>query len=147
MPATRHLVFILGDQLDEHSAALTDFDPQRDQIFMAEVVEESTHVWSSKTRTAFFFAAMRHFAEAQQQRGFPVDYARIGTHDFATLCDALTAAIKRFQPTKIIMIEPGDWRIEQALLALGKQLKVPFAIREDQHFLISRHEFSDWAKS
>ena len=145
--ATRHLVFILGDQLDKHSAALTDFDPQCDQIFMAEVVEESTHVWSSKTRTAFFFAAMRHFSEAQQQRGFPVDYAQIGTHDFATLYDALTDAIKRFQPTKIIMVEPGDWRIEQALLALGKQLMVPLAIREDQHFLISRHEFSDWAKS
>jgi len=142
---TRHLIFILGDQLDENSAALTDFDPQLDQIFMAEVVAESTHVWSSKTRTAFFFSAMRHFAKAQQGRGFPVDYAAIGAHKFATLSDALTDAITRFRPAKIIMVEPGDWRIEQALIALGEHLKLPIAMREDQHFLISRLEFAEWA--
>ena len=35
----RHLVLILGDQLDEASSALSDFDPQQDALWMAEVAE------------------------------------------------------------------------------------------------------------
>ena len=42
--SVRHLVIVLGDQLDEDSSALTDFDPQQDAVWMAEVDEESTHV-------------------------------------------------------------------------------------------------------
>ena len=55
----RHLVLILGDQLDEEASALRDFDPQRDAIWMAEVNEESTHVTSAKQRTTVFLSAMR----------------------------------------------------------------------------------------
>lgn len=48
MPAPRDLVVVLGDQLDIDAAAFDDFDPARDAVWMAEVAEESTHVWSSK---------------------------------------------------------------------------------------------------
>ena len=41
--SVRHLVIVLGDQLDEDASALTDFDPQQDAVWMAEVDEESTH--------------------------------------------------------------------------------------------------------
>ena len=40
----RHLVLILGDQLDPSAAVFDDFDPAQDAIWMAEVAEESTHV-------------------------------------------------------------------------------------------------------
>ena len=40
----RHLVLILGDQLNLDSTALADFDPTQDIIWMAEVMEESTPV-------------------------------------------------------------------------------------------------------
>jgi deoxyribodipyrimidine photolyase-related protein len=43
----RHLVIVLGDQLDAESSALQDFDPAQDVVWMAEVAEESNHVWSS----------------------------------------------------------------------------------------------------
>jgi len=51
----RHLV--LGDQLDLASAALYGFDPMRDRIWMAEVPEESTQVWSHKARIALILVA------------------------------------------------------------------------------------------
>lgn len=35
----RHLVLILGDQLDPASAALDGFDPARDRLWLAEVPE------------------------------------------------------------------------------------------------------------
>ena len=59
--STRHLIVVLGDQLDADAAAFDGFDPGRDVVAMAEVAAESEHVWSAKSRTALFLAAMRHF--------------------------------------------------------------------------------------
>ena len=38
----RHLIIVLGDQLDEFATIFDTFDPLQDVIFMAEVLEEST---------------------------------------------------------------------------------------------------------
>ena len=54
----RHLVLVLGDQLDAESAAFDGFDPHRDAILQMEVREEATYVPQHKRRLAFFFAAM-----------------------------------------------------------------------------------------
>jgi deoxyribodipyrimidine photolyase-related protein len=70
----RHLVVVLGDQLDRNSTVLDGFDPARDRIWMAEVAEESTHVPSHQARIVLFLAAMRHFADELRARGWPVDY-------------------------------------------------------------------------
>ena len=48
--SVRSLVLVLGDQLDAESSALDGFDPHRDVIWMAEVAEESEHVWTSKPK-------------------------------------------------------------------------------------------------
>ena len=61
---TRALVLVLGDQLDLHASGLDGFDPRQDRVLMAEVEEESTHIWSSQQRIALFLSAMRHFAES-----------------------------------------------------------------------------------
>ena len=149
MKKCRHLVFVLGDQLNIDSAALADIDPDRDIVLMAEVREESTHVWSAKTRTAFFFAAMRHFAESLRARKLKVDYRAIDKtvkSKFASLVDVLADAITQYKPEKIVMVEPGDWRIEQQLLAFAKSKNLALVMREDRHFMCSRAEFSEWAK-
>jgi len=57
MTTTRQrLILILGDQLDEDASALRDFDPSHDTVWMAEVLEESTHIPSSKQRTTVFLS-------------------------------------------------------------------------------------------
>lgn len=146
MNPCRHLVFVLGDQLDDQSSVFTDFDPSQDLVFMAEVREESTHVWSTKPRTAFFFAAMRHFADALRKKKITVDYQRIGMHDSEGLDTALAEAIKRHQPQKILMVESGDWRVGQTLRAFATASKVKMSLREDTHFMCSRREFAEWAR-
>jgi hypothetical protein len=83
----RHLVLILGDQLDRRSAALDGFDPTCDAIWMAEVAEEATHVWSHKARIAIFLSAMRHFRDWLRQQGYTVHYH--------ALDDPPTAAVSR----------------------------------------------------
>ncbi len=76
----RRLVIILGDQLDPASAAFDGFDPERDLVWMAELPEESTHVWSHKARITYFLSAMRHFAETLEARAIPLRYLRLGEH-------------------------------------------------------------------
>ena len=75
--ALRHLVVVLGDQLDLEAAAFDGFDSTHDAVWMAEVDEESTHVWSSKQRIALFLSGMRHFAQALEEAGRPVHYHRL----------------------------------------------------------------------
>ena len=143
--ATRHLILILGDQLSLDNPALQGFDRLRDRILMVEAAGEGAHVWSHKARIAVFLAAMRHFAGALRSRDWPVEYWALGEHAHGRLCEAWAAAIARFQPDKVIVCEPGEWRLEQDLHALEKATGVPVVQREDTHFLISRADFTRWA--
>ena len=77
LPPLRHLVIVLGDQLDLQSAAFDGFDADRDAIWMAEVAEEAPHVWSHKARIALFLSAMRHFRDALRRRGWTVLYREL----------------------------------------------------------------------
>lgn len=121
------------------------FDPERDVICMAEVREESEHVWSTKPRTAYFLSAMRHFRDELELRGFPLDYLRLGTHAFSSLSAAFTDAIRRHRPERIIVMETGDYRVEQALNEMAQLAGVPIEWRMDLHFYINRADFARWA--
>ena len=91
----RHLVLILGDQLDDDASALTDFDPEQDAIWMAEVDEESTHVASSKQRTTVFLSAMRHHAAHLRAKGWQVIYSELDDlNNTGTLSGELEKAIR-----------------------------------------------------
>lgn len=148
LPAkVRHLVVVLGDQLDAQSAALQDFDATQDLVWMAEVAQESTHVWSAKQRIAVFLSAMRHFAEALRQRGLPVLYTRLDAPDNAgTLAGELGKAIVQWQPAALVMTAPGDWRVWQSLRAVAKQHDLALDARDDTHFFSTVREFSAHAQ-
>ena len=111
----RHLILILGDQLDEDSSAFDGFDPAQDRVLMVEAFEESTHVWSHKIRTTLFLSAMRHFAESLRQRGWQVDYRALDSHGDKALADGLLAAMVQHQPQAVIGVEPGDLRVRQQI--------------------------------
>ena len=144
---TRNLVLVLGDQLDEQSSALTDFDPQSDRIWMAEVDAESTHVPSSKQRTTLFLSAMRHFAERLRDKGWPVVYRLLDDEQNAgSLAEELALAIRQYRPSQLVMTAPGDWRVWQQLRATAAQHGVPFDIRDDDHFYCTVREFKAHAE-
>ena len=72
-----NLILVLGDQLDRRSSAFDGFDRDRDRVWMAEVAEESTHVWTHKARITVFLSAMRHFRAGLQEEGITVDYTEL----------------------------------------------------------------------
>ena len=156
----RHLILILGDQLDAQSSAFEGFDPAQDAVLMIEAREESTHVWSHKIRTTLFLSAMRHFAQDLRSRGWPVVYRQLDREGDATLAAGVQNAIAQFQPEAVIGVEPGDWRVRRSLenaidsiapradsvrAAGPKPLKNKLIWRDDAHFLCSLPEFKKWA--
>lgn len=144
----RNLVVVLGDQLDANSAAFDGFDPTQDIVWMAEVAEESTHVWSSKIRIVVFLAAMRHFRAALERRkGWRVDYGLLDDADNqGNLGAELKRAVRRHNPDRIVMVEAGDHRVEQAMMDAADASKVEIELREDRHFYATREDFVDHAK-
>ncbi len=143
----RHLVIVLGDQLDHESSAFDDFDAARDAVWMAEVAEESEHVWSTKQRIAVFLAAMRHFAAELTNAGRPLHYAKLdarGTR--GSLAEQLAADLKRLKPEGLIVTEPGEWRVREALREVAETTGIPLEIREDRHFFSTVAEFDAHAE-
>ena len=137
------MVIVLGDQLDLEASAFDGFEASRDAVWMAEVSGESTHVWSSKPRTAMFLAAMRHFALALRDAGRPLHYRRLDADDNrGTLAAELQAAIESLQPARLVMTAPGDWRVLQAIKAVAASCGLPLDVREDRHFLVTTAEFA-----
>ncbi len=147
MAELRSLIVVLGDQLDLDASGFDDFDASVDAVWMAEVAEESTHVWSSKPRTVMFLAAMRHFALALQHAGRPLHYTRLeAPGNGGSLAAQLQADILRLAPARLVMTAPGDWRVLEAIKTVAAASKLPLDIREDRHFFSSVRDFAAHAK-
>jgi deoxyribodipyrimidine photolyase-related protein len=142
----RNLVLVLGDQLDAASAAFADFDPAQDLVWMAEVAHEATHAWSTKARIAVFLAAMRHFREALEARGFRVHYRQLDRHDASTLEDALARDLQLLRPERVVAVKPGEWRLAQSLPEVARAAGCAWSERPDLHFYCDPQEFADWAR-
>lgn len=150
-PPLRHLVLLLGDQLDPDSAAFEGFDPAQDRVLMIEARGEGDLVWSHKARLALFLSAMRHAAEALRAAGRPVEYLRLdaptGARDETSLSARLHATLERLRPQGLVVMEPGEWRLARALEATAREAGVPLIPRVDRHFMVSRAEFAAWARN
>jgi len=146
----RHLVLVLGDQLDLDASAFDDFDPELDAVWMAEAAEESTHVWSSKQRIAIFLSAMRHFAQALRKAGRPLHYSQM--EDVSTpgkeesLAAKLRTDLAALNPQRVVMTAPGDWRVLQQLKNVIEAAGLTLEICEDRHFFTTVRDFAAHAK-
>ena len=147
MAAVRHLVLVLGDQLDLQAAAFDGFDNAQDAVWMAEVAEESTHVWSAQQRIALFLAAMRHFADALREAGRPLHYRRLDEPgNRGQLAEELRATLAALKPQRVLMTAPGDWRVWQSLKAVVERAGLALEVCEDRHFFNTVREFAAYAK-
>ena len=147
MSRLRHLLVVLGDQLDLQASCFDGADAQHDAVWMAEVAEESTHVWSSKPRIALFLAAMRHHAQALRGAGWRVDYRHLDDPgNLGSLGAELRATIARLKPQGLVMTAPGDWRVLQAIQATAKAQQKPLMLCDDLSFFTTVRDFAAHAK-
>jgi deoxyribodipyrimidine photolyase-related protein len=142
MMPVRRLCLVLGDQLSFDLASLADLDPQRDAVLMVEVMEEATYVAHHPQKIALIFSAMRHFAQALQERGIIVQYV---TLDDPLNTGSVPTELQRWhaslQAEEVHATECGDWRLEHSVRTCG----LPLVWHSDTRFLCSREEFATWA--
>lgn len=115
---------------------------------MVEVMAEATYVRHHKKKIAYIFSAMRHFAEDLRSQGRKVIYIALddpkNTHSFV---GEARRHVELLNPTKLIVCEPGEWRVLQALQTLQKELPIPVEIKTDTRFLCSIEQFATWAST
>lgn len=139
----RHLLLVLGDQLNRDSLLWSAADPAQDVVFMAEVLGESTDALSSKQRTWLFLSAMRLFSKAVQAEGWQIDY-RFLDERLPDLGTALQQAITRHAPHAIRAVLPGDERVRALLEGSAQAASCPIEWLADTHFMAEPGEFSRW---
>jgi deoxyribodipyrimidine photolyase-related protein len=143
----RYLFLILGDQLDPTLMMFNRFDTEKDAIWMAEVPAESTHVWFQKARITFFLSAMHHYAQAREKEGKTIHDKHLedrgNQSDFAT---ALRSAASKLKPAKLLMTEPGEWRVKEELLCAAKETGTASKVFSDRHFIPSKRAFQEHAQ-
>ncbi len=139
----RNLIIVPGDSLDAKSAAFDGFDKSKDAVWMAEVTEEATHVWSHKARIVMFLSAMRHFRDMLQKRGITVKYRqlddRVNRGHFA---GELKAAVQKWKPERLVMVQAGEWRVQHILQQVAEACDIELEVRPDRHFFSTPQEFA-----
>lgn len=142
------LAVMLGDQLDVTAEPWRSLDPATDAVLLAEVLEESTVVWSHRQRTALFLSAMRHAAMALDARGIPVRYVRLDDpHNTQSLAGEIARAVTLLRPRRVVGMEAGEWRLVDLLRdAVARASSgVTVEVVPDPHFLTSIGDFRAWA--
>ncbi len=137
---------VLADQLTRDVAALKGLDPERDVVLMAEVMEEAAYVRHHKQKLVFLFAAMRNFAAELREEGIEVDYVELDAKgNSGSLGGELRRAVERRKPKRVVLTEPGEWRVQEMFLDWREELDCDVVIREDDRFVCSRAGFETWA--
>lgn len=113
---------------------------------MAETLGESTHVPSSKQRSAMFLAAMRHFAQALRDEKLPLRYYSLDEHAQPDFVAALKTTLQNYKVTQLRVVLPGDYRVLQELKLFCADNNLFLDVLADNHFIAQTGEFSAWKK-
>lgn len=144
---SRRWLVVLGDQLDEQSRLLREYNPQTDTLWMGESDGENRHVPHHQHQIVMFLSAMRHFAAQQRALGRSLVYRVLDPHDQGWTLGRLLArdlAQACPAPEVVRLVLPGDRRVlEQIREACGA---IPLEVLPDDHFYCTPEEFAKHAQ-
>jgi deoxyribodipyrimidine photolyase-related protein len=142
----KDLVLVLGDQLSPGLSSLRQLRPGDADILMAEVTAETEYVWHHRKKIAFIFSAMRHFAGELRAAGRQVIYRAFDeTPPCPDLASAVADALAAGEYKRLILTEPGEWRLRADMDSWEERFGLPVIILEDDRFVCSREDFNRWA--
>jgi len=131
----KRLIYVPFDHLNENFGVLKTSKKTDDVIVLVESARMTTGRNWHKQRLHFLISSARHFAAAQEKRGFTVRYIQA-----ATTIDGLKKAQKEFPKLPIVCAEPSSFRQLNALKDFGVEF-VP-----NDFFLTPRPLFAQWAQ-
>jgi deoxyribodipyrimidine photolyase-related protein len=136
---------ILADQLSTRLDVVAGADKANDVFLIAEVMGEATYVRHHVKKIAFLFSAMRHFAQALRVAGYQVRYVALEDEgNSQSLQGEILSAVEALAPSRVVVTEPGEWRLRESFEALRLALPVAFDILPDTRFLCSHAQFDAW---
>jgi deoxyribodipyrimidine photolyase-related protein len=140
------LLPVFADQLSAALASLRQADRSKAVVLMMEVAAEADLVWHHRQKLVFLFSAMRHFAAQLHSIGWTVRYVRLDDPGNGGSFNAeIERAAAELKPERIVLTEPGEWRVEQMALGWRAATGIETTILPDSRFLCSRDEFARWA--
>ena len=138
---------VLGDQCSRSLSALEDLDPAVDVVLMAEVMDECTYVKHHPKKIVLVLSAMRHFAAALTARGVRVDYIALDDPaNTGSLRGEMLRAVARHGPDRVVLTEPGEFRLMDDMRHWHEAAGLEVDIRDDTRFLCRTSEFLAWAR-
>ncbi|MCE3005738.1 MAG: cryptochrome/photolyase family protein, partial [Rickettsiales bacterium] len=141
------LRLILADQLSESIAALQGLDKAQDTVMLCEVMEEASYVPHHPKKIAFLFSAMRHFAAELEAQGVRVRYVTLNdAENTGSFTGEAARAVKALGVSRLIVTEPGEYRVREMIKNWAATLGIPIEILPDTRFLATHEEFAAWAK-
>lgn len=140
------LRLVMGDQLSQELSALSDVDPGRDAVLMAEVAEETDYVSHHTQKLVFILSAMRHFADSLSRKGLNVIYVNLDEEgNRGSFTGEVERALECTGANRIVLTEPSEYRVSRIVSSWSNRFAVPVEVRQDDRFLCSTAEFADWA--
>ncbi|MFY0637143.1 cryptochrome/photolyase family protein [Maricaulis maris] len=141
------LVLVLGDQLSPDLPSLRQTRPEAADILMVEALSETDYVWHHRKKMALVFSAMRHFSRALEKAGRRVIHHRLDQDlPCADFADAIERALATRPYDRLIITEPGEWRLRREFETWQDRFGLPVVILEDDRFLCSHARFNAWAE-
>ena len=141
------LVLVLGDQLSPHLPSLRQTRPEAADILMVEALSETDYVWHHRKKMVLIFSAMRHFSRALENDGRRVIHHRLDQErPCADFADAIGRALATRPYDRLIITEPGEWRLRREFETWQDRFGLPVVILEDDRFLCSHARFDAWAE-
>ena len=141
------LRLILADQLSESASALQGLDKAHDTVMLCEVMEEASYVPHHPKKIAFLFSAMRHFAAELEAQGVRVRYVTLNdAENTGSFTGEAERAVKALGVSRLIVTEPGEYRVRKMIKNWAATLGIPIEILPDTRFLATHEEFAAWAK-
>ena len=115
---------------------------------MAEVRTEATYVKHHKKKIAFIFSAMRHFAAELEKQKFNVVYVQYDASDNGgSLFSEVKRTLKTQKLNKLLVTEPGEYRLLKEMRGWSEQLNCEVEILNDNRFIATHAEFQNWANN
>ncbi len=138
---------ILGDQLSPALSALSDLDPAHDVVLMAEVAAECTYVRHHAKKIVLVLSGMRHFAAELRSRGVRVEYVELDdAKNTQSLRGEMLRAVARFKACRVVVTEPGEWRLAEDMRHWQEAAGIEVDVRDDNRFFARIQDFIAWAR-
>lgn len=134
---------ILGDQLNINHSWFSKVDARVTYVMM-EVRTETDYATHHVQKVLGFFASMQAFSEQLKEKGHQVLYFKLNDkNNLQSFQKNIIALVEKNTFKKFEYQLPDEYRVDQSLKELCKQLNIESSAIDSEHFLSTRDELGN----